>query len=115
MSVLFFFHQLKAKRSECNSKANHARNDYLLTLAAANAHQQRYYDTDLINCIKVRCQHTHVRAFQVIFLFAVMLHISDDCYVIVCMTAETDNLEHHHQCASERDAGLLLHYWSITS
>uniref|UniRef100_A0A8C7NTW4 FCH and double SH3 domains 2 n=1 Tax=Oncorhynchus mykiss TaxID=8022 RepID=A0A8C7NTW4_ONCMY len=45
--------KLKAKRSECNSKANHARNDYLLTLAAANAHQQRYYDTDLINCIKV--------------------------------------------------------------
>ncbi|CAB1352305.1 unnamed protein product, partial [Coregonus sp. 'balchen'] len=45
--------QLKAKRSECNSKATHARNDYLLTLAAANAHQQRYYNTDLINCVKV--------------------------------------------------------------
>ncbi|CAB1316636.1 unnamed protein product, partial [Coregonus sp. 'balchen'] len=45
--------QCKAKRSECNSKATHARNDYLLTLAAANAHQQRYYDTDLIDCIKV--------------------------------------------------------------
>ncbi|XP_038833289.1 F-BAR and double SH3 domains protein 2-like [Salvelinus namaycush] len=45
--------KLKAKRSECNSKATHARNDYLLTLAAANAHQQRYYDTDLIDCIKV--------------------------------------------------------------
>lgn len=46
--------QLKAKRSECNSKATHARNDYLLTLAAANAHQRRYYDTDLTDCIKVR-------------------------------------------------------------
>uniref|UniRef100_A0A673XWY5 FCH and double SH3 domains 2 n=1 Tax=Salmo trutta TaxID=8032 RepID=A0A673XWY5_SALTR len=45
--------KLKAKRSECNSKATRARNDYLLTLAAANAHQQRYYDTDLIDCIKV--------------------------------------------------------------
>ncbi|XP_045062895.1 F-BAR and double SH3 domains protein 2-like isoform X1 [Coregonus clupeaformis] len=45
--------KLKAKRSECNSKATHARNDYLLTLAAANAHQQRYYNTDLINCVKV--------------------------------------------------------------
>uniref|UniRef100_A0A674E8F7 FCH and double SH3 domains 2 n=1 Tax=Salmo trutta TaxID=8032 RepID=A0A674E8F7_SALTR len=45
--------KLKAKRSECNSKATHARNDYLLTLAAANAHQQRYYNTDLIDCIKV--------------------------------------------------------------
>lgn len=97
MCLLFFiFHQLKAKRSECNSKATHARNDYLLTLAAANAHQQRYYNTDLIDCIKVRRQHTRVWAFQVIFLFAVVLHISDDCYDIVCMTAETDNLEHHH-------------------
>lgn len=46
--------QLKAKRSECNSKATHARNDYLLMLAAANAHQLRYYDTDLMDCIKVR-------------------------------------------------------------
>ncbi|XP_041657938.1 F-BAR and double SH3 domains protein 2-like [Cheilinus undulatus] len=45
--------KLKAKRSECNSKATHARNDYLLTLAAANAHQQRYYNTDLVDCIKV--------------------------------------------------------------
>ncbi|KAM7397583.1 hypothetical protein PAMA_005747 [Pampus argenteus] len=45
--------KLKAKRSECNSKATHARNDYLLTLAAANAHQQRYYDTDLMDCITV--------------------------------------------------------------
>ncbi|XP_038146308.1 F-BAR and double SH3 domains protein 2-like isoform X1 [Cyprinodon tularosa] len=45
--------KLKAKRSECNSKATHARNDYLLTLAASNAHLQRYYSTDLMNCIKV--------------------------------------------------------------
>ncbi|XP_058268282.1 F-BAR and double SH3 domains protein 2 [Hemibagrus wyckioides] len=45
--------KLKAKRNECNSKATHARNEYLLTLAAANAHQGRYYETDLISCIKV--------------------------------------------------------------
>ncbi|KAM9846718.1 F-BAR and double SH3 domains protein 2-like [Aulostomus maculatus] len=45
--------KLKAKRSECNSKATHARNDYLLMLAAANAHQQRYYDVDLMDGIKV--------------------------------------------------------------
>ncbi|XP_048389546.1 F-BAR and double SH3 domains protein 2-like isoform X4 [Stegostoma tigrinum] len=41
--------KLKARRSECNTKANHARNDYLLTLAAANAHQDRYYQIDLVN------------------------------------------------------------------
>uniref|UniRef100_A0A3Q2Q3G8 FCH and double SH3 domains 2 n=1 Tax=Fundulus heteroclitus TaxID=8078 RepID=A0A3Q2Q3G8_FUNHE len=45
--------KLKAKRSECNSKATHARNDYLLTLAASNAHLQRYYATDLMDCIKL--------------------------------------------------------------
>ncbi|XP_029457998.1 F-BAR and double SH3 domains protein 2 isoform X2 [Rhinatrema bivittatum] len=44
--------KLKARRSECNTKATHARNDYLLTLAAANAHQDRYYQTDLINIMK---------------------------------------------------------------
>ncbi|MEE6473205.1 hypothetical protein FKM82_009889 [Ascaphus truei] len=44
--------KLKARRSECNSKATHARNDYLLTLAAANAHQDRYYQTDLANTMK---------------------------------------------------------------
>ncbi|CAH2225801.1 Hypothetical predicted protein [Pelobates cultripes] len=44
--------KLKARRSECNAKATHARNDYLLTLAAANAHQDRYYQTDLANAIK---------------------------------------------------------------
>ncbi|XP_077361658.1 F-BAR and double SH3 domains protein 2-like isoform X2 [Festucalex cinctus] len=45
--------KLKAKRSECNSKATHSRNDYLLALAAANAHQQRYYATDLSDGLKV--------------------------------------------------------------
>ncbi|TSM28200.1 F-BAR and double SH3 domains protein 2 [Bagarius yarrelli] len=45
--------KLKAKRNECNSKATNARNEYLLTLAAANAHQGRYYETDLNSCIKI--------------------------------------------------------------
>ncbi|XP_073469009.1 F-BAR and double SH3 domains protein 2 isoform X4 [Aquarana catesbeiana] len=44
--------KLKARRQECNAKATHARNDYLLTLAAANAHQDRYYQTDLSNTMK---------------------------------------------------------------
>ncbi|XP_018103367.1 F-BAR and double SH3 domains protein 2 isoform X5 [Xenopus laevis] len=44
--------KLKARRSECNAKATHARNDYLLTLAAANAHQDRYYQIDLANAMK---------------------------------------------------------------
>lgn len=51
--------KLKAKRNECNSKATNARNDYLLMLAAANAHQRRYYDTDLTDCIKVLDGRVH--------------------------------------------------------
>ncbi|XP_063058203.1 F-BAR and double SH3 domains protein 2 [Engraulis encrasicolus] len=51
--------KLKAKRNECNSKATDARNDYLLMLAAANAHQERYYGTDLINCINVLDGNIH--------------------------------------------------------
>lgn len=53
--------QLKAKRNECNSKSTHGRNEYLLTLAAANAHQQRYYNTDLVDCIKVRLDTLNIR------------------------------------------------------
>jgi len=52
-TCFFFSFQLKAKRSDCNSKATQARNDYLLTLAAANAHHDRYYHTDLLHCIQV--------------------------------------------------------------
>ncbi|KAI7793681.1 F-BAR and double SH3 domains protein 2 [Triplophysa rosa] len=59
--------KLKAKRNEWKSKATQARNDYLLTLAAANAHQNRYYQTDLINCIKVLDGgfYDHVQSFLI--------------------------------------------------
>lgn len=45
--------KLKAKKNEWKCKATQARNDYLLTLSATNAHQDRYYETDLISCIMV--------------------------------------------------------------
>ncbi|KAJ6664780.1 hypothetical protein lerEdw1_005752 [Lerista edwardsae] len=56
--------KLKARRSECNSKATHARNDYLLTLAAANAHQDRYYQTDLVNIMKNVAELSRVKALD---------------------------------------------------
>ncbi|XP_077197340.1 F-BAR and double SH3 domains protein 2 isoform X2 [Paroedura picta] len=61
--------KLKARRSECNSKATHARNDYLLTLAAANAHQDRYYQTDLVNIMKALDGnvHDHLKDYLVAF------------------------------------------------
>ncbi|XP_056323313.1 F-BAR and double SH3 domains protein 2 isoform X2 [Danio aesculapii] len=45
--------KLKAKKNEWKSKATQSRNDYLLALSATNAHQERYYETDLISCIRV--------------------------------------------------------------
>lgn len=45
--------KLKAKKNEWKSKATQSRNDYLLALSATNAHQDRYYETDLISCIRV--------------------------------------------------------------
>ncbi|XP_049599178.1 F-BAR and double SH3 domains protein 2 isoform X2 [Syngnathus scovelli] len=45
--------KLRAKRNECDSKAARSRNDYLLTLVAANAHHRRYYHIDLDDCLKV--------------------------------------------------------------
>ncbi|XP_015674056.1 F-BAR and double SH3 domains protein 2 [Protobothrops mucrosquamatus] len=61
--------KLKARRSECNSKATHARNEYLLTLAAANAHQDRYYQTDLVNIIKALDGNVydHLKDYLMIF------------------------------------------------
>ncbi|KAG7470948.1 hypothetical protein MATL_G00119280 [Megalops atlanticus] len=61
--------KLKAKRNDCNSKATHARNEYLLTLAAANAHHDRYYQTDLINCIKALdgSIYDHVKDYLISF------------------------------------------------
>ncbi|XP_051540022.1 F-BAR and double SH3 domains protein 2-like isoform X2 [Myxocyprinus asiaticus] len=59
--------KLKAKKNEWKSKATQARNDYLLTLAAANAHLERYYETDLINSIKVLdgSFYDHVQSFLI--------------------------------------------------
>ncbi|KAK4289813.1 hypothetical protein Pmani_037243, partial [Petrolisthes manimaculis] len=38
--------KFSAKRDACDEKSAGARNDYLLSLAAANVHQQRYYEVD---------------------------------------------------------------------
>ncbi|ROL54208.1 F-BAR and double SH3 domains protein 2 [Anabarilius grahami] len=54
--------KLKAKKNEWKCKATQARNDYLLTLSATNAHQDRYYETDLISCITVT-QDIHQQIF----------------------------------------------------
>uniref|UniRef100_A0A672FDM4 F-BAR and double SH3 domains protein 2-like n=1 Tax=Salarias fasciatus TaxID=181472 RepID=A0A672FDM4_SALFA len=74
--------KLKAKRSECNSRATHARNDYLLTLAAANAHLQRYYGNDLLDCIRV--------------LDGAVYEQVKDCLVSLCQTELESYRAVHH-------------------
>lgn len=43
--------KLNTRRDACEVKSTNARNEYLLCLAASNAHQHRYYTTDLPDLI----------------------------------------------------------------
>jgi len=45
--------QLNQRREACEVKSTAARNDYLLSLTAANAHLQRYYNSDTPELMKV--------------------------------------------------------------
>ncbi|KAJ3589682.1 hypothetical protein NHX12_010525 [Muraenolepis orangiensis] len=56
--------KLKAKRSECNSKASHARNDYLLSLAAANVLDGRIHE-QVKDYLVSMCQ-TELDTYQVV-------------------------------------------------
>jgi hypothetical protein len=46
--------QVTSKREALEEKSTGARNDYLLSLAAANAHQTRYFVVDLQSTMQVR-------------------------------------------------------------
>lgn len=55
--ILINSHQLRARTEAIEVKETAARNEYLLSLAAANAHQIRYYSTDLPEIMKVSICH----------------------------------------------------------
>lgn len=44
--------KLGSRRDLCEEKSTHARNSYLLQLASANAHQNRYFNVDLQHAVK---------------------------------------------------------------
>ena len=50
---MVFFIQVTSKREALEEKSTGARNDYLLSLAAANAHQTRYFVVDLHSTMQV--------------------------------------------------------------
>jgi len=50
---LIYNYQVSSKRDALEEKSTGARNDYLLSLAAANAHQNRYFVVDLQTTMQV--------------------------------------------------------------
>lgn len=46
--------QFSSKKDACEEKSTGARNDYIISLAIANAHQDRYFNVDLDGCIRVK-------------------------------------------------------------
>ncbi|KAK3577241.1 hypothetical protein CHS0354_030521 [Potamilus streckersoni] len=47
------FAKINNRKESCEAKSTASRNEYLLSLAAANAHQGRYYTTDIMDLIEV--------------------------------------------------------------
>ena len=45
--------QLKSRKESCETKATASRNEFLLCMAAANAHHVRYFNKDLPSLIEV--------------------------------------------------------------
>ena len=45
--------QFSFRREACDIQATKARNDYVLALLAANAHQSKFYETDLPELVQV--------------------------------------------------------------
>ena len=45
--------QFSSKKEALEEKSTGARNEYILALASANAHQDRYFNYDMENCTRV--------------------------------------------------------------
>lgn len=50
---MFEIFQFSFRREACDIQATKARNDYVLALLAANAHQSKFYETDLPELVMV--------------------------------------------------------------
>ncbi|XP_044257728.1 protein nervous wreck isoform X1 [Tribolium madens] len=56
------------KRDQLDEKSTGARNDYLLCLAAANAHQTRYFVVDLQQCMSTMESNVYEKVAEYLFL-----------------------------------------------
>jgi hypothetical protein len=52
-SLIFCFSQLNNRKEICENKSTFSRNEYILALAATNAHSSQYYSQDLPELMKV--------------------------------------------------------------
>ncbi|CAG0891290.1 unnamed protein product [Darwinula stevensoni] len=83
---------LSAKRDQCDEKATQARNDYILQLAAANAHQKRVSDIDLSHLIHTMECKFYEKVAEYLILFG-------KTELVTCAAAETafSNVQHKAQ------------------
>jgi len=91
--------QLNQRREACEVKSTTARNDYLLSLAATNAHLQHYYNSDTPELMKVghnpQLFHVmltpHAFFFSLFsFLYCIVLYVcfssmSVACWALCCL------------------------------
>lgn len=84
-----FVPQFSAKRDACDEKSAGARNDYLLTLAASNAHQRRYYEVDFERFLRVSAMNdsgktVELRSFTREIFWELFQHILLSSKVGIC-------------------------------
>lgn len=62
--------KVSTKRDQLEEKSTGARNDYLLSLAAANAHQRRYFLVDLQTAMQIMENSVYERVAEYLTLIA---------------------------------------------
>lgn len=63
-----YYFQVSSKRDALEEKSTGARNDYLLSLAAANAHQNRYFVVDLQSTMQVSHFYYDIHIYIYIYM-----------------------------------------------
>ncbi|XP_072040974.1 F-BAR and double SH3 domains protein 2-like isoform X2 [Amphiura filiformis] len=94
--------KLSQRRNTCDKRASHMRNEYMLTIAAANVHQQRYYSTDLPYVMHTLDGDIFERLKEYFSVFSTT-EIEASTYSMTCFrkvlnSALMVNRDYHHKC-----------------
>lgn len=86
----------------CEEKSTQARNAYLLQLASANAHQNRYFHVDLQNVVKVRFFHIYLESGHFsccsLFLYSSSSSVVSTYYLFLDRNVVTTTNSRSDQC-----------------